>query len=237
VLNRRFTLFNQILIDPSAQRLGLESFLRSYLRYKVFGAPKADLHVEGKDRRPSAASRRAPTRIAVPRELPAHLPLLPSLRSNQLPADNADLLSHRGRARKGSRACRRRQHSCSRGFRWSTIHAGTGVAAWPRSVRPSTAWPSQGTRSTRASREGQQRGKQLRRVAFVPATGILLGLPMPVALPRLRGGALPVGEQVGTSTRRYTASDLEFGIPIGPDAEFAANRWQSPNSAMRAARA
>src|SRR3989442_14079697 len=45
VINSRWSAFNQILIDPSS-RLGLESFLRSYLRFTAFKKDKADLSLQ-----------------------------------------------------------------------------------------------------------------------------------------------------------------------------------------------
>ena len=45
VLNSRWTVFNQILIDPSS-REGMHTFLRSYLRFDVFKKEKGDLSLQ-----------------------------------------------------------------------------------------------------------------------------------------------------------------------------------------------
>lgn len=239
VLNRRFTVFNQILIDPSTQRLGLESFLRSYLRYKVFGTPKADLFLEGGkiptpfgSFSPRAYSDRSPL-VSYP--LIHHY--FSSLRSNQLPADNADLLSHRGQGAQG--------FSGFAGGGSTQLQSGlpmiydpcwdVGVAALgslgPAEYRVAV---TQGTLSSPRFKGGDNNGgKQLAgRVAFVPATGILLGVSYARGpyLDSAVANALPVGARVEDYDQEIYGLDLEFGIRhLDLIAEFAANRWQSPN--------
>ena len=98
VLSRRLTVFNQFLLDPSSDGYPTASFIRSYLRYDLFETPQADLNIQagkiptvfGNLGRRSYSDRNP--LIAVP--LVYHY--FSSLRSNQLPADNADLLEQRG---------------------------------------------------------------------------------------------------------------------------------------------
>lgn len=97
VFNQRFSLLNQIILDP-ASRVGLSTYLRTYLRFAVVSHPSAPLHLQG-GRLPSGFGSFAP-RAYADRNVLMGLPLLytyfTALRSNQLPADNDDLLRHRG---------------------------------------------------------------------------------------------------------------------------------------------
>ena len=100
VLSDRLTLFNQLPIDLSA-RATLGTYLRSYIRYRLFETEGADLHVE-------AGKIPTPFGHFTERAYTDKNPLLghalmyhyaSTLRSNQLPASNADLLRHRGEGR------------------------------------------------------------------------------------------------------------------------------------------
>jgi hypothetical protein len=240
VLNRRFTVFNQILIDPSAQRLGLESFLRSYLRFKAFETPKADLLFEGgKIPTPFGAfSPRAYSNRNPLVSFPLIYHYFSSLRSNQLPADNADLLAHRGEG----------QGEDFGGFAGggsTQIQSGLpmiydpcwdiGVAALG-SVGPAEyrVAVTQGTLSSPRFKGGDNNdGKQIAgRLAFVPATGLVLGASYARGpyLDSAVASALPAGAQVEDFDQEIYGFDLEFGIRhLALLAEFAANRWQAPN--------
>ena len=95
----QLTLFNQLLIDPSSRaNQSLSTYLNSYLRYTVFSRPRADLHRQA-GKLPTPFGAFGPRAYQDKNPL-VGLPLMyhyfTSLRSNQLPADSADLLAHRG---------------------------------------------------------------------------------------------------------------------------------------------
>lgn len=239
VVSRRFTVFNQILINPSTQRLELASFLRSYLRYEAFRRAKSDMQVEaGKIPTvfgafsPRAHSNRAPL-VSVP--LMYHY--FSSLRSNQLPADNADLLRHRGEG-----AIARFRGFAGGGS--TLLQSGlpmvydpcwdVGVAVVGSLGRLEyRAAVTQGTVSSPRFKGGDNNeGKQgALRVAFVPLIGLLVGASYARGpyLDSAVTGALPAGAKVEDFDQEIYGFDLDFSVRhFQLIAEFAVNRWESP---------
>lgn len=98
----RLTIFNQTLLDPSS-RAGIGSFLRTWARVTVFASPTADLHLQlGKIPTPFGHfTERAYSDKNPLLGYPLMYHYSTTLRSNQLPADNADLILHRGQGLAG----------------------------------------------------------------------------------------------------------------------------------------
>jgi hypothetical protein len=239
VINSRWTVFNQILIDPSS-RMGLESFLRSYLRFDVFKKQKADLSLQ-------AGVVPTPFGAYSPRAYSDRNPLVSdplmyhyftTLRSNQLPAGNADLLRHRGQG----------QSDDFTGFAGggSTIKFNgmpmiydpcwdVGVQALGSAGRLEYVLAvSQGTLSAPRFKGGDNNhGKQLSgRLAFVPRPGIVLGASYARGpyLDSTLKPSLPAGNTADDYNQEIYGFDAEYGVRhLALHAELANNRWQSPN--------
>ena len=97
VLTPHLTLFNQLLLDPSID-YEPNSFLRSYLRYTLLDGEHARAHLQA-GKIPSPFGAWAPKSYSDRNPLigtPLVYQYFTSLRANQLPADNAELLAHRG---------------------------------------------------------------------------------------------------------------------------------------------
>jgi hypothetical protein len=238
-LGSRWAVFNQILIDPASQ-LGLETFLRSYLRFDVFKKQKADLSLQ-------AGVVPTPFGSYSPRAYSEKNPLISdplmyhyfsSLRSNQLPRDNADLLRHRGQG----------QAAEFSGF------AGGGSPVkfnglpmiydpcWDTGLQAQGSFGrfeyvvgvAQGTLSTPRIKGGDNNdGKQVSaRVAFVPRPGIVLGASVARG-PYLDSAlevSLPPGTDVDEFAQQIYGFDLEVGVGhLAVFAELASNRWEHPN--------
>jgi hypothetical protein len=241
VFDGRLTLFNQMLIDPSS-RAGLASFLRSYLRYTLLQRPGAELHLQA-GKLPTSFGNWAP-RSYPDRNPLIGLPLLyhyfTTLRANQLPADNADLLSHRGQG----------QATAFGGF------AGGGSTqrfnglplvydtCWDFGLQVlGSLWRleylvalTQGTLSDPRSSPGDNNDGQqvVLRLSLVPFTGGLLGFSW------ARG---PYLDQAVEPVLRARGLDLEdfHQVIWGLDAEYsirhlflagelALNRWEMPTT-------
>jgi hypothetical protein len=102
VVGDDLTLFNQITIDPSSGATA-SSFLRTWAQWRLVSNAHSDLHVQfGKIPTPFG---HFTERAYADKNPLLGQPLLyqyfSSLRSNQLPADNEDLLSQRGSGRGG----------------------------------------------------------------------------------------------------------------------------------------
>ena len=238
VINSRWTVFNQIVIDPSSS-MGLESFLRSYLRFDVFKKEKADLSVQ-------AGVVPTPFGAYSPRAYSDRNPLVSdplmyhyftTLRSNQLPAGNADLLRHRGQG----------QAADFTGFAGggSTVKFNgmpmiydpcwdVGVQAFGSAGRLEyLVAVSQGTLSAPRFKGGDNNhGKQVSgRLAFVPHAGIVIGASYargPYLDAALQPN-LPAGTRVTDYDQIIYGFDAEYGVRhLALYAEVANNRWQVP---------
>lgn len=239
VMNPRWTVFNQILIDPSS-REGVQTFLRSYVRFDALKKEKADLSLQ-------AGIVPTPFGAYSPRAYSEKNPLISdplmyhyfsSLRSNQLPANNADLLKHRGQG----------QAADFTGFAGggSTIRFNglpmiydtcwdMGLQAVGSAGRLEYVFGvAQGTLSTPRIFGGDNNdGKQVSgRLAFVPLPGLVLGASY--ARGAYLDSALEANLQRGTDVDDFNQQiyglDLEFGIRhLAVYAELARNRWEHPN--------
>jgi hypothetical protein len=97
VFSPRITLFTQVILDPTSGS-SISSFFRPYARFTALETAKGVLHLEvGKLPTPfgSISPRAYSTRNPLVSS-PLMYHYFTSLRSNQIPADNADLVSHRG---------------------------------------------------------------------------------------------------------------------------------------------
>lgn len=238
VMNPRWTVFNQILIDPSS-REGIHTFLRSYVRFDVFAKEKADLSLQ-------AGIVPTPFGAYSPRAYSDKNPLVSdplmyhyftTLRANQLPASNADLLRHRGQG----------QASDFTGF------AGGGSTTRFNGLPMiyDTCWDvglqavgslgrleyivgvAQGTLSTPRIFAGDNNdGKQLSgRLAFVPMAGLVLGASYARGpyLDAALEANLPAGTDVDDFNQEIYGFDLEYGVRhLALHAELANNRWEHP---------
>lgn len=231
----RLTLFNQLLIDPSSRATAsLSTYLNSYLRYTLFSRPRADLHLQA-GKLPTPFGAFGP-RAYQDRNPLIGLPLMyhyfTSLRTNQLPADAADLLAHRG------------QGQVSLGF---TGFRGGGssqlLAGMPLIYDPcwdfgaealGSLWRfeyllalTQGTLSDPRSSPGDTNGglQVATRLGLVPATGLVLGASFARGpyLDRAVAAALPPGSQV---------EDFHQ-VVFGADAEYSAGRFKVMGEAAR----
>jgi hypothetical protein len=240
VVHERWTVFNQILIDPSSS-MGLESFLRSYLRFDVFKREKADLSLQ-------AGVVPTPFGAYSPRAYSDRNPLVSdplmyhyftTLRSNQIPANNADLLRHRGQGQAAN-------------------FTGTGFAGGGSPIKFNgmpmiydPCWDvgvqaigsagrleyvvavSQGTLSAPRFKGGDNNhGKQFSgRLAFVPYAGVVVGASYARGpyLDSALQPSLPAGSQVNDFNQEIYGFDAEYGVRhLVLYAELASNRWQSP---------
>lgn len=242
VINGRLTLFNQLLIDPSASSsFNFATFLRSYLRFTVFRKAKADLHLQA-GRIPTPFGAYSPRSYSERSPL-VGIPLLyhyfSSLRSNQLPANNADLLAHRGEGLAQGFG----------GFRGGGSRVSfSGLpmiydACWDLGVSAQGSAGrleyllavTQGTLSSpRINGRDDNGGKQVAaRVGVVPLTGLVLGASIargPYLDSDLQGSLSAPGARIGSFDQVIYGFDLEYGVRhLQLQAELAANRWESPN--------
>ncbi|PYQ15889.1 MAG: hypothetical protein DMF80_07495 [Acidobacteria bacterium] len=239
VLNSRWSAFSQILIDPSS-RLGLESFLRSYVRFNAFKKEKADLSFQ-------AGVVPTPFGAYSPRAYSERNPLVSdplmyhyftSLRSNQLPASNADLLRHRGQGQSDDFTSFAGPGSPVRFNGMPMIYDpcwDVGVQALGSAGRLEYVLAvAQGTLSNPRFKGGDNNaGKQLSgRLAFVPRPGVVLGASYargPYLDAVLQSGLRP-GTDVDDFRQEIWGFDAEYGVRhLVLYAELARNRWQSPN--------
>jgi hypothetical protein len=239
VINSRWTVFNQILIDPSSS-MGLESFLRSYVRFDVFKKEKADLSLQGGvvptpfgAYSPRAYSDRNPL---VSDPLMYHY--FTTLRSNQLPAGNADLLRHRGQGQAADFTGFAGGGSPIKFSGMPMIYDpcwDVGVQALGSLGRLEYIFAvAQGTLSAPRFRAGDNnKGKQISgRLAFVPRPGLVFGASAargPYLDSALRPN-LPAGASAEDYDQIIYGLDAEYGVRhLALHAELANNRWQVPN--------
>ncbi len=238
VLSDRLTLFNQIILDPTS-KAHVSSYFRSYVRYTAYESAKADLHFEaGKIPTvfgafgPRAYSDRNPLVSA-----PLIYHYFTSLRSNQLPADNADLLAHRGEG----------PFDAFGGFAGGGSSLGfNGLpiiydVCWDVGVKAfGSAWRleyqaavTQGTLSDPRNSGGDNNdGKQIAfRIGLVPLTGLIIGASYAQGpyLDQSVGEALQ-GQDVEDFAQQVAGLDLELGIRhLKVIGELIFNHWEVPN--------
>jgi len=240
----RLALFTQLLIDPSSRSYAsLSTYLNAYLRYTVFSRPLADLHLQ---------AGKLPTSFGVfgPRAYQDKNPLvgLPlmyhyftSLRSNQLPADAADLLAHRGQ---GQTAL---GFTGFKGGGSSQLLAGLPVIYEPcwdfGGAAIGSLWRfeyllalTQGTLSDPRAGPGDNNGglQLAARLGLVPITGALLGLSLARGpyLDRSLTPFLPPGQELEDFHQQVVGADAEYSAGrFKLMGEAALNRWESPHIA------
>lgn len=238
-LHPRVTVFNQFLIDPSIS-FGLETFLRTYVRVRALEFEQGDLHFQ-------AGTLPTPFGSFGSRSYSDENPLIStpfmyhyfsSLRSDQLPADNADLLAHRG-------------EGLSREFGGFTGGGSTDPnngmpmiydACWDTGVAVVGSlwrfeWEAAVTRGTlsapRIRGTDNNDGQQVAlRLGFVPSPSLFLGASFARGpyLDSVTEGGLGPGVEVEDFAQTIYGFDVEYGWRhlqlIG---EVAFNRWESPN--------
>lgn len=238
VFSERLALFNQIIIAP-ASRASLASFLRIYFRYTAIVRDQGDLHFEA-GKLPTSFGSFSP-RAYSHRNALISIPLMhyyyTTIRSNQLPADNADLIAHRGEGT-GSEFT---------GFSGGGIGANfNGLPTvydpcWDTGVRAiGSIWRlefvaavTQGTLSDPKQNGGDNNeGKQVAgRVGLVLMPGLVVGGSFAHG-PYLDSAVapyLPAGAAVEDYDQQVWGVDLEMGYRhLQVFAEAAFNRWESP---------
>jgi len=230
-------IFNQITLDPSS-RSSPSSFLRTWAQWRLYSSRHGDVQLQlGKIPTPFGNyTERAYTDKNPLIGHPLMYHYFTSLRSNQLPADNGDLLDHRG--------------SGSGDFGG---YEGGGASS-PRSGLPliyDTCWDfgggligslwrleylfaiTQGTLSDpRSGTVDTNDGQQIAaRIGLVPFTGAMLRLSWARGpyLDRVVASSLPTGAQVEDYEQEIVGLAAEYEIRhLVIVAEAARNRWTSP---------
>jgi hypothetical protein len=238
VTGDRLVIFNQAVIDPSA-RASINSFLRTWARVTVVESSGFDLHLQlGKIPTPFGHfTERSYTDTNPLLGYPLMYHYSTSLRANQLPMGNADLLAHRG-------------EGLSEGF---SGYAGGGAAAGFSGLPLiyDSCWDFGGgaigslwrfeyllavTKGTlgdpRSNVTDNNDGQQIAaRLGFVPAAGVLIRASYARGpyLDRQVGASLPAGRQVEDYVQEIAglSAELEYRH-LSVVGELAANRWESP---------
>jgi len=238
VINSRWTVFNQILIDP-ASREGVHTFLRSYLRFDAFKKEKADLSLQA-GVVPTPFGAYSPRAYSDKNALvsdPLIYHYFTTLRSNQLPANNADLLRHRGQGQAGDFTGFAGGGSTTRFNGLPMIYDtcwDIGVQALGSVGRLEYVFAvAQGTLSTPRVFGGDNNdGKQFSgRLAFVPMPGLVFGASYARGpyLDSALESNLPAGTDVDDFNQEIYGFDLEYGVRhFALYAELANNRWEHP---------
>lgn len=235
----RLSVLNQILIDPTAF-FDVRSFLRTYLRYRVVESEGYDFYLQaGKIPTPFGTfGERAYTEENPLMATPLMYHYFSSVRTNQLPADNRDLLDHQGQG----------QLADYTGFMgggsfiphnglpmvydncWDVGFAGVGSVGRLEYVVAVT----QGTVSAPRFDGGDDNdGQQVAfHLGYVPHHSLRLGTSYARG-PYLGEDVKPVIEQQGAELEDFEQEiwgfDLEYSVGrLRVIGEAAANRWQAP---------
>jgi hypothetical protein len=241
VVHPRLFLFNQFLMDPSL-RFGFESFLRSYLRYTVFKTARADLNVQaGKIPTPfgTFGARSYPDKSPLV-GIPLMYHYFSSLRANQLPADNRDLLNHRGQGQADSLLTPFKGGGSTQRISGLPMIYDAG---WDFGVEiVGSLWRmeylvgvTQGTVGAPRFKGGDNNdGKQVvARVGFIPCTGLMIGVSYAQGpyLDAAVGDSIRArGAKVEDFRQKIVGMDAEYSIRrLKILGEFAVNRWETPN--------
>ena len=240
VLNDRFVLFNDFLIDPSIL-FDFPSFLRTYIRYTAFASEKGDLNFQaGKIPTPfgTFGARSYPDKNPVIGS-PLMYHYFTSLRFNQIPANNADLILHRGEGTAGS-------FSGFKGGGASQLFNGMPViydSCWDFGLEAiGSIWrfeytlaATEGTLSSPQTKGGDKNeGNQVAaHVGAVPFTGLLLGVSYARGpyLDSILGDTLRAkGKDVEDFHQEVWGIDAEYSVRhLKVTGEFAKNKWETPN--------
>ena len=235
----RLTVFNQIVIAPTS-RVPISYFWRPIVQFSAVQNRRFELFLEaGKlatsfgNYGPRAYSNRNPL-ISTP--LTHHY--FTSLRSHQLPADNADLLKSRGQGRAESFTGYSGEGSAAPRSGLSIVYDScwdTGLRAFGSLWRLEYSLAlTQGTLSDPRSTGGDNNeGKQVvARLAAVPARGLMAGASYArgAYLDAAVAGALqPLGRRVEDFVQEAIGVDLSYEVRhltlIG---EVVFNRWEMP---------
>lgn len=239
VASDRLTVFSHIVVDPSAKAT-IGSFLRTWARYTAVVRDGFDLHLQvGKIPTPFGHfTERSYTDINPVLGYPLMYHYSSSLRRNQLPASNADLLAHRGQGTPTS-------------FTGYEGGGATGASSGLPMVYDScwdfggsaigSLWRfeyllavTQGSLSDpRASASDNNEGQQLAaRLGFVPFTGMLLRASWARApyLDEVVAEGLAPGDQVEDFVQEIVGLSAEYEWRhLSLVGEWADNRWESPN--------
>ena len=237
--SRRLTLFNQFLIDPDI-RFGPKSFIRSYLRLNVFETQGADLSIQA-GKLPTVFGNLGNRAYSSENPListPLVYHYFSSLRGNQLPANNRDLLQERGNglsrefggfagggARRGFNGLPIIYDTC-----WDV---GVQVIGSVSRLEYSVA-VTQGTLSDpRTQAVDNNGGKQLAlRLKHVFSAELSIGgsFARGPYLSSLVQPALGAGRQVEDFNQRVYGIDVEYVVGhLSVVAEVVSNLWQTPN--------
>lgn len=240
----RLALFTQLLIDPSSRAVqSLSTYLNSYLRYTVFSRPLADLHLQA-GKLPTPFGAFGPRAYQDKNPL-VGLPLMyhyfTALRANQLPADNADLLVHRGQGQTAA------GFTGFKGGGSNQLFNGLPMIyepCWDFGAEAiGSLWRfeylvalTQGTLADPRSSPGDNNdGLQLAtRLGLVPATGLVLGASYARGpyLDRAVAAALGPGEDVEDFHQQLLGADAEYSAGrFRVMGEAALNRFEVPTIA------
>ncbi len=237
-VNDHLTVFNRTFLDPSSSA-SIGSFLRSYLRYNVIAGEKGHLNLEiGKIPTPFGHfTQRAYSDKNPLIGYPLMYHYASSLRSNQLPSDNADLLAHRGQGFPG-RFTGYGGGGSPASFRGlpmiydSCWDFGGGIVGSAWRLEYSLA-VTQGTLSDpRSGASDNNDGRQVAgRLGFVPFAGLFVQGSYAQG-PYLDRSVAPHLNGVGVEDfdQKITGLAMEYGIRhLSLTSEIAFNSWESPN--------
>ncbi len=240
VFSRRLALFNQIIVDPTS-RASLSSYYRPYVRFTAFETGAGELHLEA-GKLPTVFGAYSPQAYSNRNPL-VSMPLMyhyfTSLRGNQLPADNADLIRHRGEGPSteftgyGGGGANARFNGLPLIYDtcWDSGVQVVG-AVWRFEV---LAAVTQGTLSDPRSGGGDNNeGKQTAlHVDFVPTTGLVVGASFaggPYLDASVGDTLLAQNAGVEDFHQKAFGFNLEYGIQrLFVSGEVIFNKWETPN--------
>ena len=232
-------VFNHLLVDPAA-RASVNSFLRMWARYTAIRAEGFDLHVQvGKIPTPFGHfTERSYTDTNPLIGFPLMYHHSSSLRANQLPADNADLLAHRGQGAPN------RFTGYGGGGAAETFSGlpmvydscwdfGASVIGSVWRFEYLLARTTGSLSDPRTTGQDNNDGAQLAgRIGVVPFTGLQLRLSAaraPYLDEAVRGG-LPAGRDLEDYEQRIFGLSAEYEWRhLAVVAEWATNTWESPH--------
>jgi hypothetical protein len=244
VFDQHLALFSQLLIDPSSRASqSLSTYLNSYLRYTVFSRSRADLHLQA-GKLPTPFGAFGPRAYQDKNPL-VGLPLMyhyfTSLRANQLPADSADLLAHRGQGQVAA------GFTGFKGGGSNQLFAGLPMIydpCWDFGAEAlGSLWRfeylvalTQGTLADPRSSPGDNNGglQLATRLGLVPATGLVLGASFARGpyLDRAVAPALGPGQKVEDFHQQLVGADAEYSVGrFKVMGEAALNRFEVPTLA------
>lgn len=238
LVHPRFAVLNQIILAPGS-RSSIASFLRSYVRFTVVDSREQSLSLEaGKIPTPFGGyGGRAHSDVNPLISVPLMYHYFTSIRPNQLPADNADLLAHRGQGISSS-------FTGFAGGGASSNFNGLPViydSCWDTGVRAlGSIWRfeysvamTQGTLGGPSPNGGDNNdGKQFTvHLDFVPNQSVVVGGSFGIGpyLTRDVAASLPAGKQVEDYDQVIWGANIEVSFGhVNLLAEAVHNTWTSP---------